>query len=177
MSFSETLILGICIAGTTALLGWLGQFLVAHLQRRTEKARYFREKLLERYSEFVALASAEVERARTIEAGMALRGRDENCSDLVKIEEQRHSLRLDLLRVSLQVKLFETDESLTKKVWLLAKSQPFMAFPFPPKHGEGNYNERFDKYKLEVDTYEKSLTALVDDVLKTHSAKQRGLGI
>jgi hypothetical protein len=67
------------------------------------------------------------------------------------------------------------DESLTKRVEDLAKSQPFMAFPFPPQWGEGNYNERFDKYKLDIATFEKQLTELVAAVLQRHSAKALGV--
>src|SRR3989442_7136874 len=135
MSLEQTIIVSLCTAVATALLGWPGYMLVAYLQRRNEQARYFREKLLEHYSELVALATAELERAKAVEAIMVLHGKDGDYADVAKIEEKRHGLRLDLLRLSLQIKLFETDESLTKQVEDLAKAQPFMVFPFPPHWG------------------------------------------
>ena len=57
MSFKQTLVIALCTAGSTALLAWLGQLLIAYLQRRNERAKYFREKLLERYSEFAAVTA------------------------------------------------------------------------------------------------------------------------
>jgi hypothetical protein len=175
VSLAEAIIVGLCTAVATAFLAWLGHMLVAYLQRNNEKARYFRERLLERYSELVALATAELERARAVESIMALGGKDEDYAEAAKIEAKRHALRLDLLRVSLQIKLFETDDSLTKRVEELAKAQPFMAFPFPPHWGEGNYNERFDKYKLDIAAFEEQLTELVSAVLQRHSANVLGV--
>src|SRR5881628_3615988 len=103
MSLGQGIMVGLCTAVATALLAWLGHMLVAYLQRSNEKARYFREKLLERYSELVALATAELERAKAIEAIMAWGGKDGDYAEAAKIEEKRHALRLDLLRVSLQI--------------------------------------------------------------------------
>ena len=172
MSFGQTLVVAFCTAGTTALLTWLGQVLVANLQRQNEKVRYFREKIHERYAELVALATTELERARSLEAGLVIGTPDQDYSELAKIDHERHSLRLELLRVSLQIQLLEPDPALAAKAEALAKGQPFMAMALPPRWGYGNYNERFDKYKSEISTFEKLLKDLIETVLRAHSVAQ-----
>lgn len=175
MTFGETIVVGFCTAFTAALLTWAGHFLVAYLQRGTEQTKFFREKLLDRYSEFVAVASADLERARTQDAGMALGGKDQDYTELAKLDDKRHSIRLDLLRLSLQIRLMEQDDALATKVQELAKAQPFMAFPFPPRWGEGNYSERSDKFQSEISAFEKLLHDLVSAVLAKHSARAMGV--
>lgn len=172
MSFGETVVIGFLTASTSALLTWLGHFVVAYLQRRNEHVKFYREKLLDRYSDFVAVASTDLERARTQAAGMVLGKEDQDYSEMAKLDERRHSIRLDLLRLSLQIRLLEKECALTKEVQSLAKAQPFMAFPFPPRWGEGSYNERFDKFQSEIGTFEKQLLELIDSVLNKHSGKE-----
>ena len=175
MTFGETIVVGLCTAFVAALLTWAGHFLVAYLQRGTEQTKFFREKLLDRYSEFVALASADLERARTQASGMALGGKDPDYTELAKLDDKRHSIRLDLLRISLQIRLVEQDEVLAVKVQELAKAQPFMAFPVPPRWGEGNYSERFENFQSEIGAFEKVLQELVTAVLAKHSARAMGV--
>ena len=150
-------------------------FLVAYLQRGNEQTKFFREKLLDRYSEFVALAAADLVRALAVNATMGNGGKDTDYAEAAKIEEKRHILRLDLLRASLQIRLLETDDTLAKKVEEIAKSQPFMAFPFPPRWGDGNYNERSDKFDAEIAAFDKLLSELVSAVLQRHSARALGV--
>jgi hypothetical protein len=174
MSLGQAIIVGLCTAVATALLAWLGHILVAYLQRGNESAKYFREKLLERYSEFVALAAADLQRARSVRAAMALGDKETDYTEAVKIEDKRHALRLDLLRASLQIRLLEADAALAKKVEELAKAQPFMAFPFPARWGEGNYNERSDKFDSEIAAFDKQLAELIAAVLQQHSVRALG---
>lgn len=77
MSFGETIVVALCTAFATSLLSWLGHFLVAYLQRSNEQAKFLREKLLGRYSEFIAVASDDLERAKMQASCMALGGTDQ----------------------------------------------------------------------------------------------------
>jgi hypothetical protein len=157
----------------SALLTWLGYFLVAYLQRGNEQTKYFREKLIDRYSEFVAVAVADLERAKAQASGMALGGRDQDYSEMAKLDERRHAIRLDLLRLALQIRMLEQDAALGDKVQELAKAQPFMAFPFPPRWGEGTYNERFEKFQSEIGVFEKQLLELTDAVVAKGSTRAK----
>ena len=171
MSLEQAIIVGLCTAVATASLAWLGHMLVAYLQRDNERAKYFRERLLERYAELVALGAAELERAKTVESGMAIGAPNSDFGPMSEVEAKRHQLRLDLLRVSLQIRLYEPDPELAKRVADFASSQPFMAFPFPPQWGQRNYSERFDEYKKAVIAFEKQLGELVEAVLKQHAVQ------
>jgi hypothetical protein len=104
VTFGETIVVGLCTAFAAALLTWTGHFLIAHLQRGNEQTKFFREKLLDRYSEFVAFASADLERARSQAAGMALGGKDQDYVEHAKLDDKRHSIRVELLRLSLQIR-------------------------------------------------------------------------
>jgi len=152
----------------------LGQLLIAYLQRRNERAKYFREKLLERYSEFAALVAADLERARSVRSAMALGDKDGDYAEAKKIEDKRHTLRLDLLRASLQIRLIESDASLAKRVEVMAKAQPFMAFPFPPRWHEGNYDERSERFDSEIAAFDKQLVELIEAVLQKRSGGASG---
>ena len=167
MSFGQTIVVGLITAFVAALLTWAGHVLVASLQRRNEQARYFRERLLERYSEFVALASADLERAKALEAHLALRGLGCDKGVVGMLFEKRQALHFDLLRVSLQIRLFESDTCLTKTVEELANTQPWL----PPNWGQQEYNDQFEKYRMDIAAFEKLMTEFVDKVLKKHSTK------
>jgi len=169
MSLEQAILVGVC----SAFLAWLGHMLVAYLQRDNERAKYFRERLLERYGELVALGAAELERAKTVESGMAIGAPGNDFTLLVEVEAKRPHLRLDLLRVSLQIRLFEPDPELAKRVEDFARSQPFMVFPFPPQWREGSYSQRFDTYKADVIAFERKLGELVEAVLKQHSVQAK----
>lgn len=134
---------------------------MAYLQRGNEQTKFFREKLLDRYSEFVAVAAADLERAKTQAAGMALGSKDQDYTELAKLDDKRQAIQLDLLRLLFQIELLEQDATLAGKASALAKAQPFMAFPFPPRWREGNYNERFDKFQSEISAFEEQLSEFV----------------
>jgi hypothetical protein len=165
VTFAETVLIGLCTAFTTSLLAWPGYFPLAYLQRRNEQSKFFREKLLDCYAEFFAVAVADLERARAQAAGMALGRKDQDYTELAKLDERRHSIRLDLLRLALQIRLLEQDKALADMVQELAKAQPFMAFPFTPRWDEGSYNERFDEFLSEIGGFEMQLLELIAAVV------------
>lgn len=171
MSLGQAIIVGLCTAVATAVLAWLGHMLVAYLQRGNERTRYLRERLLDRYSEFVALAATDLDRARTVRAAMALGGKDTDYTEAAKVEDKRHTLRVDLLRASLQIRLLEADATLARRVEELAKGQPFMAYPFPARWGVGNYNELSDKFDAEIAAFDTQLAGLTAAVLQQHSVR------
>jgi hypothetical protein len=138
------------------------------LQMLFRRIQYRHEKLLDRYAEFVAAASAELDRAKSLEAGLALGGREGDHSELIKLDDKRHESRQDLSRIAFQIRILEKDPVLIKKVLDLIKAQPFMAFAIPSRFGEGSYDERFDKYKLKSIEFEKLLMELMDTILKNH---------
>ena len=96
MTFGQTVVVGLCTAFGSAVLTWLGYFLVGYLQRGNDETKFFREKLIDRYSEFVAVVAADLERARTQAAGMALGGKDHEYTELARLDDKRHAIRLDL---------------------------------------------------------------------------------
>jgi hypothetical protein len=165
MTFGETLGIALASATLVAFLAWIGHYVLSMFQRRNEEAKYFRERLLERYSEFLSIAASELNRAGMIKSAMAI-GSKGDWTEEIKMDEQRHTARLDLLRVSLQLKLFETDQEILDKLDWLAQSQPFMTYSFPPKWGEGNYDQRFEQFCTDIKTYETKLLELVNEVRK-----------
>src|SRR5262245_2853093 len=129
MSYAEATFVAIVAAVTTALLSWLGHFVNAYAQRQNEQAKFFREKLLERYSELIASVTADIDRARSQAAAMALGKKDEEYTkEAMKLDEKRHVVRVDLLRLSLQIKLLDDEPQLADRLTGLAKRQPFMAY-------------------------------------------------
>jgi hypothetical protein len=167
MTFTETVVVAMCTVFATQILNWGGHLVVAYLQRGNERLKFFREKLLDRYSEFVAVATADLERGKSLLAALAFSGRGpEWDARLAEIDSRRHTLRLDLLRLSLQIRLLEQDGALTSKVEGLAKAQPFM----PP----GEYFERFNELRGGIESFEKQLSELVDAVLAKHSTRALG---
>jgi hypothetical protein len=158
-------------AAVVGALTLLGHYCVSLMQRRNERAKYYREKLLDRYAELITIASAEVERVKSIEACMAIGSPNGKHEEGFELDQKRHPARVDLLRVSMQITLFETDAILIEKVEKIAKSQPFMVFAFPPRFGEGNYDDRFDKYQADIRAYESQLVDLVATVRNIHPAR------
>jgi hypothetical protein len=143
---------------------------VQWLQMVFRRIQYRHEKLLDRYAEFVAAASAELDRAKSLEGGLALGGREGDHSEIIKLDNKRHESRRDLSRIAFQTRILEKDPVLIQKVLDVVKAQPFMAFAIPPHFGEGNYDERFDKYKLNSVEFEKLLMELIDAILKKHQS-------
>lgn len=152
------LVVGVIVAWTTQ---WL--------QTLFRRGQYRHEKLMDRYAELISTASADLDRAKSLEAGMALSGRDGDYGELLKLEEQRHGLRRDLQRAALLIRMIESEPDLNEKVENLVKRQPFMAFPIPPTWGEGNFDERFTQFKSDVVQFETCLSSLADAVLEHHA--------
>lgn len=136
------------------------------LQHFFQRRRYFSEQLMVKYSELVGVASAEIDRAKSVEAVFKTcnPSQDEGSrAFLRKLYEERDTFRRDLARLCMQIQLLETNSDLALKVKELAKAQPF--FLGGGWYGDGNFNERMEKYEEEIRTYERLL-----DTLKTGSS-------
>ncbi len=105
-----TFIKTIFVALITAVISSL---LTSYLQRRNEQNKFLRDKLIDRYSEFVAIASAELDRAK-MQAATALNGReDQDYTDLIHSTHQlMRSTHAQLARLYLQIRLLESDKFL-----------------------------------------------------------------
>lgn len=169
MTFGETIVIGITISFTTALLTWLGQFIVAYLQQRNDKIRFFREKIIDRYSEFVAVGSADITRAKMQYAGVQISLKDQDCMELAKLDDKRRLNRFDLFRLALQIKLFEQDKKLIGKIQELTETQPFMMTLLPPRLEDSKYQERLDRFQSDIDLFEQNLSELVSMIITKHS--------
>lgn len=151
-------------------IGLVGVFVGGYIQRTNEKYKFFREKRLDKYSEFLVILASEYERAKTLASAMVTSPTemsDEMKDDVKKLEQTRHSNREALLRLSYQIQILEADHRIKCKVKELADSQPFMAYPFPVKWGQGSYNERFEKFEAEIALFKKN----VEDLLAIVSSK------
>lgn len=158
LTFIET----IFVASITAIINSL---LITYLQRRNEQIKFLRDKLIDRYSEFVAAASAELDRAN-MQAATALSGReDQDYTDLVQSTHQlTRSNRAQLIRLSLQIRLLEQDDSLNNQAQELSKNQPLMIFILPPRWSDGLYREQFNKFQSEISAFDHNLSKLVIDI-------------
>jgi hypothetical protein len=165
-SFRETLTIGLFSASAAGVVAWLGYALSAFLQRHNDRVRYRREKLLERYSEFVGSASAVVELARQVESYVELVGGKINNADLEHLQAKRHELRSCLSRVAFQIRLFEHHQPMKSKVQDIANSQPYLM----PNWGQTNYTDQFEQYKDKIALFEKKVIELTDAVLRTYSS-------
>lgn len=145
-----------------AIVAWITQALQTYFKRH----QYRFEKLMDHYAAFVAAVVDDIDRAKTQASAMVLGGEDQNYTDLAKqLDAKRHSSRLQLLRLSFQIRLLESDPQLSGQVEGLVKCQPFMAYPFPPRWHQGNFNERFDDFQKEICKSEQLLGELVRAVL------------
>ena len=142
---------------------------MAYLNRENERAKFLREKLLALYSEFVAVASADLDRAR-MEAAAIFFG-SEDLDRMKELDDKRQANRRDLSRLALQIRLVESDLLLSLRVKALASSQPYMVSRFPPRMGDEKYGDSFDKFKADTDEFAKKLEDFVEDVLKTRAVK------
>lgn len=167
LTFIETIIVALITAVISSIL-------TNYLQRRSEQIKFLRDKLIDRYSEFVAAASAELDRAK-MQKATALSGQEgQDYTDLIQSTHQlMRSNRTHLNRLSMQIRLLEQDDLLNTMVKELAKDQPFMMFLLPPKWKDSSYNEQFNKFDSEINLFEEKLSDLVNFVLTKHSKIQQ----
>ena len=149
-------------------VAWATQWLQTFFKR----SQYRHEKLMDRYADFVASAVTDLDRAKSQASGMVLGRVDQDYTELAsQLDNKRHSNRLDLLRLSLQIRLLESDITLAQNVEQLANNQPFMSFPFPPHWHKGNYNERFDEFQNAILMFENQLQELTAAVFARHCSQ------
>ena len=154
----------------SALGGVLGgvfiTLVVQHIQAIYQRDNYRREKLQERYAEFAALLSLDIERSKDVDSIII----SEMCEPdvIVRLEQRRHELRRELGKVALQIRLLEPDQELSGEVAKLARSQPFRPLLLPPRWGQGNYDERAREFSTAIREFEKEVDALTERVVRKH---------
>ncbi|HOW76061.1 MAG TPA: hypothetical protein P5102_13670 [Candidatus Competibacteraceae bacterium] len=160
MSLSQTIIISL----KALISALMSAFLTNYLQRRNEQIKFSRDKLFDRYSEFVAVASADLFRAR-MQLALAERKFQEENKDLIdNAYQSMKSNKMELSRLSLQIRLLESDEQLKRKVQQIEKSQPFMFFLFPPK-SDSDYQGKLNKFDSDINLFEQSFFDLANMVL------------
>lgn len=102
---------------------------------------------------------------------MVTGGPDCDYTEAQSVENNRHEYRQHLLQLSFQIKLLEADSNLTNLLTKVADSQPFMAYPFPPRWGEGSYNEREGRFSKDTSAFRQMLEDLTVLILKKYGAK------
>jgi hypothetical protein len=152
-----------------ALLLWLGQ----RVQSFSRREQYRHEKLMDRHAEFVGAASAEVDRVRSLAAGLALCPREGDFSGLQKLDADRHQGRRDLTRIAMQIRMLETNRELSQLVAELVQAVPYMVYPFPPWVDQA-YRERFTKHQADIQSFDDRLSNLIDRVLSVHAVVNFG---
>lgn len=155
----EGILIGVAIAVANQ---WLQMIFRRHLDRR--------ERLLNRYADFIAVASNERLRAESFRAGLALWADGRDPAPMHALDMQRLDYSRELARVALQIRALEPDRELRDMVTWLASSQPFEAYLFPPRWHEGNYNERSERFDGQIAEYGRRLEALTDRVLRAHGS-------
>ncbi len=163
LTFIETIIVALITAIISSLL-------TTYWQRRNEQIKFLRDKLIDRYSEFVAVASAELDRAN-MQAAAAHSGKeDQDYTDLIQSTHQlTRSNRAQLIRLSLQIRLLEQDDSLNNQAQELFKNQPLMIFILPPRWRDVLYQEQFNKFESEISAFDHNLSKLVSDIQTKYS--------
>ena len=157
---------------TGVLVGVVVAWATQWIQTLFKRDQYRHEKLMDRYAEFVAAAVAEIQRAKSQQSAMALGTSDQDFTEYAsQLDTRRHSNRLELLRLSFQIRLLEMDHSLSNKVEELAESHLFMPNPFPPSWCEGDYNERYDRFLAAIASFEKRLQELTKAVVAKHRSQ------
>ncbi|WP_020472986.1 hypothetical protein [Zavarzinella formosa] len=166
MTFEQSLCIGLAVASTAGFFSVLAQFVIAYLQRRNEQKKYFREKLLDRYSEFFSEAAKDLERAKDEHSTIAHGGKYPE--GMESLDSARKTSRVQLLRLSFWVWLVERDPILCNKIEKLANSQPFMALRVPVEWGQVGYQKRFDKFKEDINTFEQEIISIIDLIRSRH---------
>ena len=72
----------------------------------------------------------------------------------LELEEERHSLRRDVLRAVYQLRILEKEREVGEAMKGLRDYQPFLV---PGRFGEGNFDKRFEKYEKDIQEYEKTV--------------------
>jgi hypothetical protein len=153
--------------------GALTVLLTQALQSFFRRLQYSREKLLDRYAEFVAVASSEIERLKSLEAGIVMFPLGGDHSALASLDSQRHEIRRELSKISFQIRILESDRELAAMVAKVAASQPYMTFALPP-YESVNYHDRLEKFGVDIRAFEQLVSDLVGRVLKVHAQAKFG---
>jgi hypothetical protein len=143
---------------TGVLLACITQWVNSWFQHR----KYIREKRIEKYGELLGLAAADVHRAKAVEATFAVGPTfdDETFKQFfARLEDERHALSRDLTKIVYQLRLLEPNLTIVEAIDALRKDQPFLV---PGRFGQGNFDERFDKYKKDIQEYESCIKLIAD---------------
>jgi hypothetical protein len=153
--------------------GAFSVLLTQALQSFFRRLQYSHEKLLDRYSDFVAVASSEIGRLKSLEASITHSSREGDHSGLETLDNQRHEMRRELSKISFQIRILEPDRELAEMVAKVAADQPFMPFVVPPYAGL-NYYDRLERFGSDIEAFEQLVSDLMGRVLKVHAQARFG---
>ena len=164
-------VVGVIIGG---LLTLFVQSVIQLLTHNFTRQRESRTRIVNAHAKLAALASNDLERARNVEALVALSRPQEGdesfegwCAEISKLGRRRDRLRERLTAARFQCLLYEGNKQLRDAIEHLAKEQPFI-IPLGT-WSSPDYQERLKEYKVKVDTYEAALHALCNAVLAHYS--------
>lgn len=151
------------LAGVVTIVG---HFVLTWLQGRNDEKRHRRERLTDRYSELVAIVTAEIHRAKAAREFF-----DDNTYDLQDGWEleadflaKRTAIQLDLTRIAFQIRLLEDDWALAQEVRELANTVPKLT---PGTHIKPL--EFLCLFDPQIDKFEAIFKRIVDGVIAKHS--------
>lgn len=158
-----------------AVIGAASILFAQGIQSIFRQRAYRVETLLSKYADFLALASDELSRLKSFNAGLTIGSNDETfCKELIALDNQRHEFRRQLYKLSFQISILEKDASLYEKILAFPKHQPFMMMAVPPRPGDRGYSSRHDIFEAEIKEFENMLYMLADEI-RTHYSFRYGI--
>lgn len=159
-----------CIGAFAGIIGGIvGAFCNQWLQARNRRNQFVQEGALARYAEFVAIASAEEQRAETISILAPHAYTVQSRQQLHDLDQQRHPHRRDLQRIAWQIQLLERNQELRTLLQRLVDEQPFeMILLVATDRHTDQYIAAEDRYRKAWLNYEQMLTRLVCLVQEVH---------
>ena len=158
--------LGGFLAG--ALLVYLGHSLAYCYQRRRDRM----ERLRDRYADFFGIASVDVERAKSVESALVFKPNTNDdhfqawSAGFARLEDKRHHHRLEMARLSFQIRLLEKDERLLNKLDEVRTHQPVFNV-IGACEGE-LFSKNFDIHRNAIAQYSKDVEELCSEVIKRY---------
>jgi hypothetical protein len=157
------------IAGIFSLMGGIGGVLLTQfLQARNQRQNSVRDAILIRYAEFVGVASAEYQCAEQLDLAAPHVHNQATIDHLRDLDAPRHQHYRDLLRLSWQLQILESNPELCRLLHRLVTEMPFEIQVFCPDAGPGVHSEACTRYRQSRFAYGELITRLVNLVQETH---------
>jgi hypothetical protein len=161
-----------------AAAGWganmLQQYLAHHWSVAETRKKFFREKLVDLYSEFAALIAIDIDHAKDQRAQAINTPRPEQKQDRAvwvnawtRSQRQRQKAQRKLYSLSFQVRLLEQDKQIAGDIQQLAGSCPFVI----PLGDFDRVWEILQNFEQKIVAHEKQFHVVCDKVLAKYGAK------